>query len=1336
MTWRSPLALVRETLRGQRAREKDFRNLASNLPYEGLEKAKQPNRFFPGNAIKTTKYTLLLFIPMNLFEQFHRLANIYFVGLAILNFVPVVNAFQPEVALIPICVIMTLTALKDAWEDFRRYQSDRKRNNTPCFIYSRKEKQFSERSWKEVRVGDFVKVVSNEIVPADLLLLHTSDPNGVCHIETSNLDGETNLKPRRAVSGVCVSDPEFEPESFNSVVVCERPNNNLNHFKCYVEKPDKEKVGAGIESLLLRGCTVKNTDHAVGFVVYAGQETKSMLNNNGPRYKRSKLERKLNIDVIFCVILLLSMCFVGSVGHFLWLEEFPDVPPYLVPDSNGHLDSPGLSGFYMFFTMIILLQILIPISLYVSIELVKIGQIFFITNDADLYDEETDSRVQCKALKITEDLGQIEYIFSDKTGTLTENKMVFRRCSIMGTEYPHKENAIRLAVLEEPESGEEVIFNQRPQPSQTGWSLHAEDTNPEEMQHHHDNRRKSRVTGSAPSDVAFSSPLPSWSQSRLQMAELLGETEVIPDRKLLQHISRVESSGSRKTDPYLDFFLGLAICNTVVVSMATAERQRASGFSRSGQTNNPLDTLSNVTKKPFSLRHIFTSWKNKPKRSRTISEDSVVEEDHFNAPVKIDGSGNTDGLQTCSLQAPSHSNDPATTPDNVTYEAESPDEAALVYAAKAYGFTLLARTPHSVTVRLPSGEDLVFEVLDTLTFDFNRKRMSVLVRHPITKKCVLYTKGADYAIMELLGTSYAEHLRGKQKNIATDTQHHLDFYGKEGLRTLCFTKKVVSEKVYESWLVCRRNALAAIDNREELVMETAVQLETEITLLGATGIEDRLQESVPDTVVALREAGIRVWVLTGDKPETAVNIGYACRLLEEEDLVINMSCKNKLECTSILDCTLEEVKRYSEDPRNVDTSQDVALVIDGRTLTMALSSDLQDRFVDLVKHCRTVLCCRVMPLQKSRVVKVVREKLKVMTLAVGDGANDVNMIQAADIGVGISGQEGMQAVMASDFAISRFKHLKKLLLVHGHWCYTRLANMIIYFFYKNVAYVNLLFWYQFFCGFSAATMIDYWLMIFFNLFFTSVPPIMFGIMDQDISAEMLLGVPELYRTGQGAGEYTFTTFWVSILDAFYQSLVGFFIPYLAYQDSDIDLFTFGTPINTISLFTILLHLSIEIKAWTVVHWVTMLGSVALYFIVTLAYSAMCVTCNPPSNPYWILHSQMADPMFYLLCIITTVVALLPRYMFHVLRNSIAPSPLMQARRLDRLDASTRDEWMKEWRSFRGLGQVRRSRLSPPLSPTLDTPADILPQSHTASDIMADDLTLNVITENYQRPVHM
>uniref|UniRef100_A0A3B4EPK4 Phospholipid-transporting ATPase n=1 Tax=Pundamilia nyererei TaxID=303518 RepID=A0A3B4EPK4_9CICH len=1208
MMWRSPLALVRDALRGQRARENELRSLESNLPYEGLEKGKQPNRYFPSNAIKTTKYSLLFFIPMNLYEQFHRLANLYFVGLVILNFIPEVNAFQPEIALIPICVILSLTAMKDAWEDFRRYQSDRKLNNMPCFIYSRKEKQFVERHWKDVRVGDFVKVVCNEIIPADLLLLYTSDPNGVCHIETANLDGETNLKQRTA-------HPEFEPESFNGILVCEKPNNNLNHFKGYVEKPDKQKVGAGIESLLLRGCTVRNTDHAVGFVVYAGRETKSMLNNSGPRYKRSKLERRLNIDVLFCVILLFTMCLIGALGHYLWLNAMPVVPPYLIPPTSGQLDRPSLTSFYMFFTMIILLQILIPISLYVSIELVKIGQIFFITNDIDLYDEETDSRIQCKALNITEDLGQIEYIFSDKTGTLTENKMVFRRCSIMGTEYPHKENAINL---------------------------------------------------------------------------LIKETEVVPDGKLFLKISRTSSgslSHSQKTDAYLDFFLALAICNTVVVSMATTKRRRVS-------------------------------------RHRTFTEDS---EENFQPSGQTEGV-DTIGLQPCSPHPPSLSDEPALTSDNLRYEAESPDEAALVYAAKAYGFTLLSRTPDSVSVRLPSGEVLDFEVLDTLTFDSNRKRMSVLVRHPITKEYVLYTKGADFAIMELLGTPYPGN--GNKKNIATVTQRHLDCYAKEGLRTLCIAKKVQNHTL--SYLP---NAMTAIENRERLVMDTAVQLEKNLTLLGdtstnrATGIEDRLQENVPDTIQALREAGIKVWVLTGDKPETAVNIGYACGLLEDEDLVINMGCKDKITCTNILDCTLEEVRRYNADPRNVDTTLNMSLVIDGLTLDKALSPDLLDRFVALVKHCRAVLCCRVTPLQKSRVVKVIREKLKVMTLAVGDGANDVNMIQAADIGIGISGQEGMQAVMASDFAISRFKHLKKLLLVHGHWCYTRLANMIIYFFYKNVAYVNLLFWYQFFCGFSATAMIDYWLMIFFNLFFTSVPPIMFGLMDKDISAEMLLGVPELYKTGQGEGDYRFTTFWVSILDAFYQSLVCFFVPYFVYQDSDIDMFTFGTPMNTSALFIILMHLSIEIKSWTVVHWIIMLGSVALYFIVTLAYSAVCVTCNPPSNPYWILQSQMEDPMFYLICILSTVVALLPRYIFHVLQNSIALSPFIQAKHLDRKDPSIREEWMKELRSYRGGGQVKRSRLSTPPSPTLETPVDFIHESLAVADIMGDDFTLNATTKN-------
>ncbi|XP_048032889.1 phospholipid-transporting ATPase VB isoform X2 [Megalobrama amblycephala] len=1239
MTWTNPLTLLRQGWARHRDRDRPVRTVVSNLPFEDLKKRDQPNRQYEGNAIKTNKYRLWSFIPMNLFEQFHRMANIYFVGLAILNFVPVVNAFQPEVALIPICVILALTAVKDGWEDFRRYQSDQQLNNMPCFIFSRKQMCFVERRWKDVRVGDFVRVLSNQIIPADILLLHTSDPNGVCHMETANLDGETNLKQRRVVPGFSTLGEPFQPQTFDSTVVCENPNNNLNLFKGYVERPDKRRTGFGIDSLLLRGCTVRNTDDAAGIVVYAGQETKSMLNNSGPRYKRSKIERKMNTDVLFCVVLLFFMCLIGALGHSIWLETFTTMPSYIVPDSNGNYTPSVLAGFYMFFTMIILLQVMIPVSLYVSIELVKMGQIYFITQDVELYDEELDSRVQCRALNITEDLGQIQYVFSDKTGTLTENKMVFRRCTIMGTEYCHDENAARLAVVNGANEEEVTIFQQTKLPPlfplEEIQDCHTGDRNHANTQVTAANRRRSKVAAGAQSDMAFSSPL---------------ETVVVPDRKLMLEVDR--QMASIQKGPYLDFFLALAICNTVVVSTVTAQRQRVKGRRTSAYSGGSFHNMGQWFRKG-SLRKVFSSMKFFRRGGDTLADPFAKDEDEPDMFHSSDVSYSTTGQKVISSESEFKLRS-----EEVCFEAHSPDEAALIHAAKAYGFTMVERTPHYVTVKLPDDSLLKFEVLDVLTFDSTRRRMSIIVRHPHTNEIIMYTKGADSAIMERLGNVFSDmsQVDSVAKQIAVRTQKDLDMYARDGLRTLCFAKKVISENEFKAWFAIRQEALAAIDEKEERLMDTATYIENNFTLLGATGIEDRLQENVPETIQALRRAGMQVWVLTGDKPETAINIAYSCKLLDHEDLVFIFSTNRKSVCKMRIEDTLGEVRRSSRSSGAEAQSRGyIQLVIDGPTLSMAMSDDLVEQFVELCKHCRAVLCCRVTPLQKSSVVKLIRQKLRVMTLAVGDGANDVNMIQAADVGIGVSGQEGMQAVMASDFAITRFKHLQRLLLVHGHWCYSRLANMVIYFFYKNVAYVNLLFWYQFFCGFSATAMIDYWLMIFFNLIFTSAPPIMFGIMDKEVSDSTLLSLPELYKRGQHSETY---------------------------NGSDIGIFSFGTPMNTVSLFTIILHLAIEIKSWTAVHWVIMVGSVLVYFIVTLAYSAICVSCNPPSDPYWIMHKQMADPMFYLVCILTTVVALLPRYTLHVLRGSLAPSPHLRARQLERLPPSYREQRIREWRGLR------------------------------------------------------
>lgn len=196
------------------------------------------------------------------------------------------------------------------------------------------------------------------------------------------------------------------------------------------------------EHLLLRECTVKNTDYVEGIVVYAGHETKAMLNNGGPRYKCSNLEKKMNTDVIWCVLVLLFLCCAGAVCCKLWLDKYysgpnQSRPPFLFSTHNDGIIKPAYDSLLIFWTYIIVLQVMIPISLYVTIEMTKLMQIYHIHQDVEMYDPVTDTRTECRALNITEELGQISYLFTDKTGTLTENKMVFKRCTVDGLDFDH-----------------------------------------------------------------------------------------------------------------------------------------------------------------------------------------------------------------------------------------------------------------------------------------------------------------------------------------------------------------------------------------------------------------------------------------------------------------------------------------------------------------------------------------------------------------------------------------------------------------------------------------------------------------------------------------------------------------------------------------------------------------------------------------------------------------------------------------------------------------------------------------------------------------------------------
>jgi len=401
-----------------------------------------PNRAYADNGIRTSKYTPLSFIPKNLLEQFHRFANLYFLFIVLLNWIPAISAFGKEVAMIPVIFVLGVTAIKDAFEDRRRRLSDRRINNSTCRVYRPDVERYVRVLFSELRVGDIVHLSCDEAIPADVLMLRSSGKHGLCFIETSNLDGENNLKQRTVPQMMLNKQDNFQPQKFLSHIECEAPTTKIYQFQGAIVDPDGKRSPVNRENLLLRDCVLKNTDFVEAIVVYAGHESKAMLNHGGPRYKRTQLEQVMNFDVVWCVVILVLLCLAGACGCGLWLQSYMDklpIPflPLVKFNADGRVDSaadsepdPLYQAFLAFWTYVIILQVMIPLSLYVTIELAKLAQIFHVQHDPHLKDAVTGKGIECRALNITEELGQVQYIFSDKTGTLTENNMVFRRCTV------------------------------------------------------------------------------------------------------------------------------------------------------------------------------------------------------------------------------------------------------------------------------------------------------------------------------------------------------------------------------------------------------------------------------------------------------------------------------------------------------------------------------------------------------------------------------------------------------------------------------------------------------------------------------------------------------------------------------------------------------------------------------------------------------------------------------------------------------------------------------------------------------------------------------------------
>lgn len=430
-----------------------------------------------------------------------------------------------------------------------------------------------------------------------------------------------------------------------------------------------------------------------------------------------------------------------------------------------------------------------------------------------------------------------------------------------------------------------------------------------------------------------------------------------------------------------------------------------------------------------------------------------------------------------------------------TYRAESPDELALVEGVGKYRCVLNERGTKEMLVEM-FGEKQTYEVMAVNPFNADRKRMSILLRDTVSKEYFLMCKGADNIMMPLCAMDQTER-QGLETSL-------LDL-ANLGLRTLCIAHKRLSEKEATDWMAEFKAANISTDNREDKIAAAGANIEQEMKLLGITAIEDRLQDQVPEVIADLAKAGIILWMLTGDKLETAINIGRSCNLvLNDSTLLMIHKVTSKEHFKTML--TGEHEKCIQA------TTNNLVLVMDGPSFHYFDEDDPESRamLLKIGASCRSVIACRLTPTQKKDLVALVKADTvpKVTTLSIGDGANDVPMILEGDVGVGIYGKEGRQAANSADFAIGEFKFLRRLLLVHGRWNYIRQSKVFLYSMHKNMVLTLTLFWFSYYTAVSGTSLYESWVYASYNIVL-GLPIIFYGIMDRDITDTFSLAHPQV-----------------------------------------------------------------------------------------------------------------------------------------------------------------------------------------------------------------------------------
>ncbi|KAK4553933.1 drs2 neo1 protein [Recurvomyces mirabilis] len=1223
------------------------------------------------NTIRSSKYTPWNFVPRQLIAQFSKIANFYFLTIAILQMIPGLSTTGTYTTIVPLLFFVAISMGKEGYEDFRRHRLDKLENNSEAKVLrahdavqgGHKEEagrglHWASIKWHNLRVGDVIKLVRDDPSPADIVLLRSTGSNSLAYIETMALDGETNLKPKSPSAALVTAYTSIESVSAGGAhFVVEDPNLDLYNFDGKVTI-NGETAPLTNNEIIYRGSVLRNTPEIWGMVTHSGEECKIRMNSNkNPRIKAPSLQAKVNKVVMVIVCFVIFLALYNTIAYEVWAADTETEAWYLkrarVP--FGHV----------LVSFVIMFNTMIPLSLYVSMEIIKVAQMALLNSDIDMYDEVSNTPLEAKTSTINEELGQVSYVFSDKTGTLTENVMRFRKLSVAGTAWLHD------ADLKGDAASDEMLLHKKRKPKAKGKgkeplrrmstkSISVADGEDLCLGSEVDLPRKSTQWASPGTDATV--------QQQMSTAEMIHYVQRRPNTSFAEKAKLM--------------ILSMALCHTCL-----PERIEGDDDDVSYQASSPDESALVQAAKDLG----YVAWErdvsaltlktypNGQSAAPAYEVFEVLDVIEFSSKRKRmsvvvrfpDGRiclmcKGADSVLMQRLRLANLANQKKAEVEARNDERRSMEVQEVLRRKSSVGSfprssAQLSRTSISRPSigRLEPIRDNIDGWLSHREQDgaspriddrhYSPRPSAQLGRPSASERAgSVQTDMDDEDLVE-------ESLASNEAAVIERCFQHINDFACEGLRTLLYGHRFLNQDDYRGWKKVYQEATTSLVDRQKRIEQAGEMIEQELELGGATAIEDKLQKGVPETIDRLRRAGIHTWMLTGDKRETAINIGHSCRLIKDYSVV------------TILDCEDRDVEQRIASSILAIQGGGVAhsvVVIDGQTLsTIELDKALHILFLDLAILADSVICCRASPSQKAGLVHAIRKRVShSVTLAIGDGANDIAMIQEAHVGIGITGKEGVQAARVSDYSIAQFRFLTKLLLVHGRWNYVRTCKYIVCTFYKEMLFYLTQALFQHQVGYTGTSLYESWSLSMFNTLFTSLVVIFLGIFEQDLRAPTLIAVPELYNKGQRSAGFNLRVYAGWMFMAVAEATIIYFTMQGLYAQAkftlDDSLYPLGDMTFTACVVVIATKLQVIEQRYrtymAIIGWVLAVGGWALWNII------LAVTYHNAKNPEYfvkggLFHGFGRSALWWLTLLVAVMAPLAFEVAIRALKNAFFPT---------------------------------------------------------------------------------